>query len=131
MRKIYILGTAAMLAACDSGASNSSEKTENSRPTFAEVTEIASGAMFASFDVKLGYSAMQDAAKSACGSEDICKIIIFPIGTVLPTQFPMTDREVAQSVGNYTLNRNTGADELLARCPAVGDTPAEKCMAAE
>ena len=74
---------------------------------------------------------MQTAAKTACGQEAICKVVIFRPGTVLPTQFPMTDREVSEQIASYTRNRNSGADELIARCDVVKDTPAASCMATD
>ena len=113
------------------GENSPSKQTESKfdRPTeLAEKNEILPGTLFATFDASNGYDAMQNAAKFACDDEEICKVVIFPIGTVLPTNFPMTDREVEQTIGNYTLNRNSSADELLAKCPEVASTPADKCF---
>jgi len=92
---------------------------------------VIPGTMFATFDPQNGYEAMQAAAKTACRTEAICKVIIFPLETVLPTQFPMTDREVGLQIGNYTLNRNSGADELLVNCEIVTGAPKAFCAASE
>ena len=122
---------AVSLAACG----RSQEEGDTSRPAYTggliEKKEIEDGAIFATFDPSMGYASMQDAAKVACNDEPICKVIIFRPGTPLPTQFPMTTREASEVIGSYTLNRTTGADELLASCGVVAETPRKSCSAVE
>ena len=120
----------AALAGCDSEQPDAASDLPTQPLGFEQIIGAGPGTMFASFDTGLGYKFMQDTAKAACLDEDICEVIIFRSNSILPTKFPMTNREVAESVGNYTLNRSTGEDELLARCPDVAGTPADKCMAA-
>ena len=131
-KKSHIL-LAAVVTCLISGCQNSDNQTiseqEHSPPSLIEQNAIIPGTIFATFDPTAGYDAMQNAAKKACRNETICKVVIFPPETVLPTQFPMTEREVAEQIGNYTLNRNTGADDLLANCEVVKNAPEAKCMA--
>ena len=126
-RLLLTIALVGLLAACG----QQPNETKTTKPALIETKEILPGTMFATFDPTAGYEAMQAAAKEACGTEAICKVVIFGPGTVLPTQFPMTDREVSQEIGNYTLNRNTGADELLANCKIVKGAPTIFCAASE
>lgn len=128
---LTLFALASLASACDSPIQKPDEGASKARPEFLETNVILPGTLFATFDPKHGYQAMQAAAKVACGSEAICKVVIFPPETVLPTQFPMTDREVSLEIGNYTLNRNSGADELLASCKIVSGTPKSQCMSVE
>lgn len=128
---LTIFTLASLLSACDQGTSAPDAQPVAAPPMIDEKNEVVPGTLFATFDPAAGYAAMQTAAKLACGEEAICKVVLFRPGTVLPTQFPMTDREVSEQIAGYTLNRNSGTDELIARCDVVKDTPVSSCMATE
>ena len=132
MKRVSTLMLLASLTACGDGSPRDSiQETVNTSPVgFSAFNEVVPGTYFATIDPKFGYAAIQNTAKDLCGDEPICKVIIFKSGTVLPTSFPMTDREAEETIGNYTLNRNSGLDELIAKCPDIVGTPDDKCAAA-
>ena len=125
-----VLTLCVFLAACGQTESKAKQSTKvDQKPAeLIEVNAIVPGTLFATFDPQFGFESMQAAAKRSCKNEEICKVIIFKVGTVLPTKFPMTEREANEEIGNFTLNRNSGADELVASCAAVKDTPKSQCM---
>jgi hypothetical protein len=124
---VCAVGLCLVASACDAPSQPEKKQAPSDPVKLVETKTVVPGTMFATYDPSNGYPAMQSAAKSACGNEGICKVVIFPVGTVLPTQFPMTDREAEEQIGTYTLNRNSGADELIANCKIVKDTPKQFC----
>ena len=133
MKQTSVLLLPILLLACGEvpEGNNEQEPIDASRAAFSEVNTVVPGTIFASIDPQAGFEAIQDTAKAACGDEAICKVVVFPAGSTLPKAFPMTEREASETIANFTLNRNSGMDELMAKCPEVPNTPDGQCFSGE
>lgn len=92
-----------------------------------ETTELAGNFMVAVAPAAAVAATYPDLARQACGSRTFCKVGIWTDPGFLPRGFPMTDREVAAQVFQYSLNRNTGFEQTLWNCRVAPQTDQANC----
>lgn len=107
------------LAACGSNA--------NEQSYFPNEQKIGPDIWAVEVPAAAEYAAVAAAAKELCGTAANCKVIGWPSGSALPPAFPLTDAEVSTQIASFTLNRATGAEELLVKCATI-KAPSERCM---
>jgi len=78
-----------------------------------------------------GAQLTEDAARQLCEGASHCSVLGFPVGGAKSTAMPMTEREAAELVYSYSLNRSSGMDESLWNCRVFADAPPARCMSAE
>lgn len=122
MKRFALMLGFAALVAC--GSEPATERTD----LFAETAEVAPGVLVARMDGPMPYNAIAEAAKRQCGKHAICKVIGWVGTSPLPKAFPLTDVEAESSAFNYTLNRSSGADELLVDCDVIESQDRARCF---
>jgi hypothetical protein len=73
--------------------------------------------------------ATEAAARKLCEGRTHCQVLGFDSTDPKPSAMPMTDREASALIYSYTLNRSTGLDESVWKCPRFADVQPGKCMA--
>lgn len=105
------------------------EQPANTGPVgFSDFAELSDTQIAATIEPAFGFGPIQNAAKSLCTDKPVCEVLIFEEGTTLPSAVPFTDRETASAIAFYTLDRDSGADNMTVRCPAIPRTPDENCI---
>lgn len=86
------------------------------------------GVFAMTFNVKVDPETLPDIAREQCGDRKICKIIGWTDPKFAARAFPMTDREVEAQAFQYTLNRNTGFEQVLWDCRKWMQTKTDRCL---
>lgn len=96
-----------------------------------DISPARSPMKFVAVVVPAGVGAIpaETAARKLCDGETHCQVLGFDDTSAKPTAMPMTDREAEALVFSYTLNRSSGHDEAVWKCPRFPGVPDGRCMA--
>lgn len=108
---------------------NSSKINSGFQPANAEFEVIGGPGMIAmTFNPNVDPEALPDIAREQCGSHKICKVIGWTNRSFAARAMPMTDREVEAQAFQYTLNRNTGFEQVLWDCGTWARLEKDECL---
>ncbi len=81
------------------------------------------------YDPAVAASDLSDIVREECGTRSFCKIMGWTDPAYEPRGFPMTDREVSAMTFSYSLNRDTGYEQVLWNCDIYKDVDSSGCLA--
>lgn len=112
------------------GRDTSSSKIDSGfEPANAKFEAIGGPGIFAmTFKRNADPETLPDIARQQCGSQKICKVIGWTDPNFAARAFPMTDREVEAQAFQYTLNRNTGFEQMLWDCKKYVRSDENECI---
>ena len=96
-------------------------------PTFKAVSGRDVIAMV--YNPAVAASDLPDIAREECGTRSFCKIMGWTDSAYQPRGFPMTDREVNAMTFSYSLNRDTGYEQVSWNCDIYKDIDPSGCLA--
>lgn len=98
-------------------------------PANAEFNAISGNDVFSmTFNAKADPETLPDIAREQCGKRDFCKVIGWTDPKFTARGFPMTQREVQAQAFQYSLNRNTGFEQMLWDCNQYTRSDKSQCI---
>lgn len=127
--RILLIAAALSSIACDTVVENNTAGSAPSAaaPVFSELNGLNNIAMI--FDVSMKQEDVAAAAKEHCAGKQVCLVLGWTEQSSAATAMPMTDGEVAAQAFSYSVNRNTGFEQVLWDCSRFQQADTSECLA--